>query len=421
MSLSKDALTGRGVDLKALLDAMLAGRIEKVAFARLALMTIQGGVGLPDSTIGSTSYAMWKDIEADGVTPTKQKDGSMAVVAYKPTIASGKITEDTFVEAYRRAMESGVTGGRAAVPAAASGASNGNGAKRQDMPANSGQAAAAAGANRPPRPPVSPNIVEAVREVFTKVEDGDVPQNPQNAYVMFWDALPNEVKVGHTTTVIADTLKALFASDAQKAAGIIATLPEDARTNLLDTIGLRAPEALQTNLQTAVTAAYHLDSNRIAGYLSGWDAGVQRLVDAKGADGGFDWAPSDDDKAEGLLTHVKTLLRTLGRALEDEVKAAEAARLADGGRPAVEAVLWDTAKEFFPEAVRPFVGRTWASLPAEVQHQQIAEARAEAEAAEKAAAETPATDDATSTEVVPVEPTPEAPTEQPRRGRSSAS
>lgn len=416
MSLNKDALTGRGVDLKALLDAMLAGRIEKVAFARLALMTIQGGVGLPDSTIGSTSYAMWKDIEADGVTPTKQKDGSMAVVAYKPTIAAGKITEDTFVEAYRRAMETGLTGGRAAVPAAAS---NGNGTKRSDMPANSGQAAAAAGANRPPRPPVSPNIVEAVREVFTKVEDGDVPQNPQNAFVMFWDALPNEVKVGHTTTVIADTLKALFASDAQKAAGIIATLPEDARTNLLDTIGLRAPEALQTNLQTAVTAAYHLDSNRIAGYLSGWDAGVQRLVDAKGADGGFDWAPSDDDKAEGLLTHVKTFLRTLGRALEDEVKAAEAARLADGGRPAVEAVLWDTAKEFFPEAVRPFVGRTWASLPAEVQHQQIAEARAEAEAAEKAAAETqPVEPVAEVTDVVPVEPTtPEAP----RRGRSSAS
>ena len=376
MALQKDALYTRGVDLNRLREDMHQGRVGKIQFAREALLSVMG-LNVPDSTVGSTSYAMWNDIEDTA----------------KTTIASGRITEDAFVETYNRALT-----GRMQNPSRApsgtitsGGSAVTNGERRQDRPANAGQAAAQSGANRPQRPAVSPNIVEAVRSVFSRVEDGDVPVNPQNAYVFFWEALPGEVKVGYTTTVIADTLRALFASDAQKAAGIIATLPEDARTNLLATIDRQAPEALQDNLKSAVTAAYHLDGNRVSGYLTGWEQGVQRLVEAKGADGGFDWEPSDDDKAEAILTHVKGFLRTLGRVLAEEVKAAEAARVANGGPPSgQQKVLWDTAKEFFPEAVRPFVSKMWATLTAEQQHQQIADARGAMEAEAQASANTEA-------------------------------
>jgi hypothetical protein len=411
MSLQKDALQNRGVDLNRLLDDMIQGRVGKIQFAREALYSVMGLTHLPDSTVGSTSYAMWNDI-AD---------------LAKQTIASGQITEDAFVQTYERA-----TSGRMVNPVRATSgqvnAPSGNGGKRHDMPAGAGQAAASQGANRPARPPVSPNIVEAVKEVFTKVEDGNVPVTPQNAYVMFWETLPGEVKTGYTTTVIADTLKALFATDFNKAAGIIATLPEDARVGLLDTIGKQAPDSLQDNLKTAVTAAYHLDGNKVAGFLSGWEQGVQRLVEAKGADGGFDWEPSDDDKAEALVTHVKGFLRTLGRVLSEEVKAAEAARIANGGPPSgLQPVLWDTAKEFFPEAVRPFVGRTWANLPVEVQHAQIAEARAAAEVEAKAsteAAEAEATEVADEAAAATVEAEADKAEDKPktnRRGSGTAS
>jgi hypothetical protein len=379
MSLRKDALQNRGVDLKKLLDDMLAGRVGKIQFTREALYGVLNLTNLPDSTVGSTSYAMWKDIEADGVTPTPAKGGGMAVVPFKDTIASGNITEDAFVETYSRYV-----GGRMTNPAVRS--ANGPSTGGSEKPANAGQAAAQAGAARVVRPPVSPNIVEAVEAVFKTVTDGDVPQNPQNAYVMFWDALPAEVKVGYTTTVIADTLKALFASDANKAAGIIATLPEDARAGLLNTIATQAADAMQDNLKSAVTTAYHLDSNQVNSYLSGWDQGVARIVEGRGADAGIDWTPSDEDVLYGLDVHVKAFLRTLARTLKSEIEAAEAARVAAGGPAAgLQPILWETAAEFFPEAVRPYVQKGWSKLPADEQHRQIDEARAEAEAAAKAA------------------------------------